>query len=124
MLDMIKVNEANLFKFKAARSKDIQSVTEYNNEKKKVKGDHDNLRNKEKDIDQNITEFFKSLTSSGSAIMEQINTKNDKEQSYKVRFNYRIKEKQKLPFFKAVTKILKLPETIEEESIENIHPPS
>ena len=61
MLDYIKANEQNLKLFKQFKKKDVKLVSDYNSEKKKQKNDLEKLKNKEKEIETNISSFFKTL---------------------------------------------------------------
>lgn len=94
MLDFIKTDEKRLALFKQAKSRDEGLVIEYNKEKKLNKGEHEGLRNKEREIDNNLNEFFRAIN---ERFMEEPN-RNERDQTYRVKFNYRIKEREKYAY--------------------------
>lgn len=72
ILDYIKTDEIRLGHFKRFKTKDEDLVIEYNNEKKRNKGEHESLRTKEREIDLNLNQFFKVINDK----MESLPNKN------------------------------------------------
>lgn len=55
MLDFLKTK---FNRFKVYKERDVSYVNDFNNEKKKMKCDLDELKKKEKLIEKNIVDFF------------------------------------------------------------------
>jgi predicted ATPase len=70
-------------------------VIEYNKEKTRGKCEQEVLRGKEREIEHNISQFFRTINEKNYF---EIQPKTEKEQSYRVKFNYTIREREKYAF--------------------------
>jgi hypothetical protein len=61
ILDYIKTDETRFNLFRVSKVKDESFVIEYNKEKNRGKSEPEVLRTKEREIENNICQFFKSI---------------------------------------------------------------
>jgi phosphotransacetylase len=94
-MDFIKTDETRFSHFRIAKVKDESMVIEYNKEKNRGKCEQEVLRGKEREIEVNINQFFKAINEKNYF---EIQSKNEKDQTYRVKFNYTIREREKFAF--------------------------